>query len=386
MHRFPSFLRVVMFISYAQNFEDVMLWRALKDLETGFYVDIGAQDPVIDSISRGFYEHGWRGVHVEPTPVYAAKLRADRPDEIVIEAAIGTDDEPIDFFEVPETGLSTGVLEIARMHEERGEEIVRRTVETKSLARLFDEIGEREIHWLKIDVEGMEAAVLESWLPSSARPWVLVVEATIPMSSDADFRRWEPIVLSLGYRFCYFDGLNRFYVHETKAELERHFGVGPNVFDDFALQGASSRVEQPHHLLVERDERIAALTAELDRANHRLDEVYTSRSWRWSRPLRIIETARRASASPRRHVRAGMERGLAWLSGHPRVKEAAISLLRIAPPLQRRLWTFAQSRGYGGKAQTVLGGSIWSLEPDADVAAAWRDLVADHDPVRSRQR
>ena len=33
------------FISYAQNYEDVILWRALRDVEHGFYVDVGAADP-----------------------------------------------------------------------------------------------------------------------------------------------------------------------------------------------------------------------------------------------------------------------------------------------------------------------------------------------------
>ena len=32
------------FISYAQNFEDVMLWRALKHVENGFYIDVGANE------------------------------------------------------------------------------------------------------------------------------------------------------------------------------------------------------------------------------------------------------------------------------------------------------------------------------------------------------
>ena len=54
-----------MFNSYAQNFEDVILWRALKHVENGCYVDIGANDPVVDSVSLAFYERGWRGVHVE---------------------------------------------------------------------------------------------------------------------------------------------------------------------------------------------------------------------------------------------------------------------------------------------------------------------------------
>jgi hypothetical protein len=43
-----------MFVSYAQNFEDVMLWRAFRDVEQGFYVDLGAQDPLVDSVSLAF--------------------------------------------------------------------------------------------------------------------------------------------------------------------------------------------------------------------------------------------------------------------------------------------------------------------------------------------
>ena len=41
------------FVSYAQNYEDVMLWRALKHVKNGFYVDVGANDPLIDSGHTG---------------------------------------------------------------------------------------------------------------------------------------------------------------------------------------------------------------------------------------------------------------------------------------------------------------------------------------------
>ena len=53
-------------ISYAQNFEDVMLWRALQHVGAGYYVDIGANDPVVDSVTRWFYEQGWSGLNIEP--------------------------------------------------------------------------------------------------------------------------------------------------------------------------------------------------------------------------------------------------------------------------------------------------------------------------------
>lgn len=57
--------------SYAQNFEDVILWRVLRHVERGTYIDLGAQDPVADSVSLAFYENGWRGLHVEPVSFYA---------------------------------------------------------------------------------------------------------------------------------------------------------------------------------------------------------------------------------------------------------------------------------------------------------------------------
>ena len=53
--------RIKPFRSSAQNFEDVVLWRVLEDVEKGCYVDVGACDPVIDSITWPFYEQGWRG-------------------------------------------------------------------------------------------------------------------------------------------------------------------------------------------------------------------------------------------------------------------------------------------------------------------------------------
>ena len=43
------------FVSYAQNQEDVVLARALRpDDSEGFWVDVGAGDPVLDSVTAAF--------------------------------------------------------------------------------------------------------------------------------------------------------------------------------------------------------------------------------------------------------------------------------------------------------------------------------------------
>ncbi|WP_139113541.1 FkbM family methyltransferase, partial [Stutzerimonas stutzeri] len=235
------------FVSYAQNFEDVMLWRALKHVENGFYIDIGAQHPVVDSVSLAFYEHGWRGVHVEPTLQYSSLLRAARPDESVFQLAIGNQSQQLTFFEFEDTGLSTADAEVARKHQERGFKCRETLVPILSLDALLQQVGARDIHWLKVDVEGLEKEVLESWQSSSNLPWVVVVESTRPLSQEKSHQEWEALLLVKGYSYVYFDGLNRFYVSPEHSELTEAFDAPPNVFDGFVLSGTAS---QPFYSLV----------------------------------------------------------------------------------------------------------------------------------------
>ena len=54
------------FVSHAQNFEDVMLHRALRHVTKGFYVDIGADHPTDLSVTKAFYDRNWRGIGLIP--------------------------------------------------------------------------------------------------------------------------------------------------------------------------------------------------------------------------------------------------------------------------------------------------------------------------------
>ena len=222
------------FVSYAQNFEDVILWRVLHEVEGGRYLDVGAQDPVIDSVSMAFYEAGWRGIHVEPTPAYAARLREARPEEIVIEAAVTDASGPIPFFEIPETGISTGKKDIAAHHTNSGYKPRKTFAPTVRLDSLFEMI-DGDFHWMKIDVEGMEPDVLRSWGESAKRPWLLVIEATYPSTQEPTDHLWIDEVLRRGYTKAYFDGLSRYFVHEDHRELAALFEAPANVFDRFAV-------------------------------------------------------------------------------------------------------------------------------------------------------
>jgi FkbM family methyltransferase len=229
------------FISYAQNFEDVMLWRALGHVAAGTYVDVGAQHPVVDSVSKAFYERGWRGTHIEPVPEFADMLRHDRPDETVLQVALGAAEGTLELNVFAHTGLSTAVDEHARRHhDENGMEVNRIAVPVLTLKSGLQALSGKDVHWLKIDVEGYEEQVLRGWDSSQLRPWVMVIEATVPGSPDVDCAAWDPLLVAANYRFVYFDGLNRFYIAAEHDELAAAFSCPPNVFDRVELSGLAS--------------------------------------------------------------------------------------------------------------------------------------------------
>ena len=300
------------FVSYAQNFEDVMLWRALKHVEDGFYIDIGAQHPVVDSVSLAFYEQGWRGVHVEPTQQYSSLLRAARPDESIFQLAIGNQSQRLTFFEFEDTGLSTADAEIARQHQASGFKCKETLVPILSLDALLQQAGAQDIHWLKVDVEGLENEVLASWQGSSNLPWVVVVESTRPLTQEESHQEWDALLLAKGYSYVYFDGLNRFYVSPAHPELAEAFDSPPNIFDGFVLSGTasqpfcnlvSSRAQQAESKAEQAEVKAQQAESKAEQAEVKaqqaeaasnqvlaqLHAVYASTSWKVTKPIRVIK-------------------------------------------------------------------------------------------------
>jgi len=220
------------FTSYAQNFEDVRLWRAFFDVERGRYLDIGSQDPVRDSVSLAFYKLGWRGVHVDASPIYAEAMRNARSDETVIAAAVSTTPGSLHFWNIDDTGLSTGCADIAERHAQAGWPCREIIVPTITLAEIFEQMGTDPVHWMKIDVEGMESDVLASWGAHPTRPQVLVIEATAPLTQNPTDSEWQDLVLSRGYRDVLFDGLSRYFVHESCVNRAEYLTLSPNIFED----------------------------------------------------------------------------------------------------------------------------------------------------------
>jgi len=221
------------FISYAQNAEDVVLWRALGDVKDGRYVDVGAADPLDYSVTAAFYERGWRGVNIEPVPAFAAALRRHRPEDVIVQKAAGATGGTLELYVAEGTGLSTASADVAARGGQHGHHFVQVEVPVATLDEILEDAGlvGADIHFLKVDVEGFEADVLAGADLGRWKPWIVVVEATEPLGTGQTHQEWEPLVLAAGYRFCLFDGLNRFYASPDHPELFERLSYPVCVFD-----------------------------------------------------------------------------------------------------------------------------------------------------------
>jgi len=273
------------FISYAQNLEDVMLWRALKHIDRGFYVDVGAAWPDEHSVTKAFYEKGWSGINIEPNPVHYSKLKEQRPRDINLNVAISDTSGSIEMSFIEDTGLSTLDLEIAKTHQAAGWGVKKELVDVKSLGQVWKEhIPQGQaVHFLKIDIEGLEEAAIRGNDWTNNRPWIVVVEATLPMSQVESHHTWEPMLVKAGYRFVYADGLNRFYIAKEHGELEEAFKYPPNVFDEYSL---ASQVDAEH--------RAAEAATNLHQAIQRADLAESHATQAWDQAQIIIGKAAHA--------------------------------------------------------------------------------------------
>jgi len=317
------------FISYAQNFEDVMLWRSLGHVSNGFYVDVGAAWPDTDSVTKAFYERGWQGVNIEPNPEHYAKLLECRPNDVNLDLALSDKPGSLLMNFISGTGLSTLDEKIASHHVSAGWGVEKKKVNVKTLASVWNSyipIGQ-DVHYLKVDVEGLEGKVLlgNDW--KRFRPWVVLVEATLPLSKNESYASWEGVLLSAEYQFAYADGLNRFYVANEHSELLSAFKYPPNVFDDFLLHTHLQTRE------FAEEERARAL-----RLTDQLQRIYNSLSWRITAPLRwgdrkarfylesvcIGKTKRRL----KKLTLSCFRRIIAVIATHPRLRSKCVILIQ----------------------------------------------------------
>jgi FkbM family methyltransferase len=262
-------------ISYTRNFEDVMICRALKHIERGFYIDVGASHPVSDSNTFALYRSGWRGLVIEPQDIFNNDWLTYRAEDLLLNAAIGHSEGEMTLYKPTDYGqAATTNPDFAKSYVERGLAMAQTQVKVHTLTNvLLKARPQGDIHLLSVDVEGAERAVIEGLDWARFRPWLVVLESTFPGVPTPNYHEWEALLLSQGYEFAYFDAVNRFYVAKEHSDLKQHFDHPPCVWDGFESNEVVYLREQASQHATMQADLAAQTTLQITSHKNQLNEM-----------------------------------------------------------------------------------------------------------------
>jgi FkbM family methyltransferase len=247
-------------LSYAQNREDVLLNRLFPAGPGGFYVDAGACHPVLNSVTKLFYERGWHGINIEPIPSLSRVLAQDRPRDINLHVGLSNREGTSTFYEcLPWPELSTFSPGQAEDLRRQGFALAEHAIPVTTLARVCEQHVGRTIDFLKVDVESHEREVLEGADWGRYRPRVVVVEATRPCTTIPSHEDWESILLEVDYLFAAFDGINRYYVRAEDQSLLPLLGTPVSVFDHYEIYEHHRQTQEIRHALEAAQDELVSM-------------------------------------------------------------------------------------------------------------------------------
>ena len=165
---------------YSQDGEETFLREFFGDKKDGFYVDVGAYNPLRFSNTVWAYERGWKGINIEPNTEGHKKFLQMRNSDVNLNCGISEEEGLMSYFEFDEGAYNTFCpeeipcdLEVKRVNK----------IETRRLDLVFKEYGVNHIDFLDIDVEGYELSVLNSNNWDLYRPTIVLIEQKIEMEN-----------------------------------------------------------------------------------------------------------------------------------------------------------------------------------------------------------
>ena len=167
----------------SQEGEDILIKRLLKGLyaEPGYYIDVGAHDPIRFSTTLHYYMRGWRGINIEPNPDVIEKFGKLRPHDVNLNVGVAQQAGQMRYYRFIEPAFNTVCSEQADYAKTKTKllDIVEIPVEPLEtlLNRYLPREQEERLQFINIDVEGFEMAVLKSNDWSRYRPKLILVEA-----------------------------------------------------------------------------------------------------------------------------------------------------------------------------------------------------------------
>ena len=166
------------FGSHSQHREDIIVDKLTGNKKTGFYVDIGANNPFGFNNTKRFYDKGWSGINIEPNTRGFNLFLKERKRDINLNIGISKKEGSLNFYQMEPDLLSTFSKEDAIHNQKNGYALIKeKKVKTTPLEKVLDKYApKKEIDFFSVDTEGYDLEVLKSNNWKKYKPKIIIVE------------------------------------------------------------------------------------------------------------------------------------------------------------------------------------------------------------------
>ncbi|MBN8710078.1 MAG: FkbM family methyltransferase [Verrucomicrobia bacterium] len=201
---------------FGQEGEDAVLSGLIdpKGNREGFFVDVGAHHPTRFSNTWKFYQAGWRGINIDPTPGSMTSFREIRTEDVNLEVGVSYEAAMRKFYcynEPALNGIDNDRREELKDTHYKLERIL--DIETLPLSEILRRHESKFVspNFLTIDVEGLEIEVLSS-LDLNRYPFdFILIEQRLPnLAALGDSDIWR-FMTERGYKAVACTGRTVFY-------------------------------------------------------------------------------------------------------------------------------------------------------------------------------
>lgn len=177
---------------HSQYGQDLYLWEHVFNRRpTGFFLDIGGNDPVRNNNSYYLEKRGWTGLAFDPMSRFRLRWLSERSAKFH-QVAIANRVEERDFTEFsPREGWEhalSGFSELVRREDKAIYDSKSYKVRTAPVGDFLDE--GQHVDLIMIDVEGAEPMVLEGIDFEKIRPDYLLIENVSQLGGSEDIRSY----------------------------------------------------------------------------------------------------------------------------------------------------------------------------------------------------
>ena len=189
--------------SWSQSAEDIVLFSLLGGKKNGFYIDLGAHDPTVISVTKLFYDLGWKGINVEANPHKFKVIDQVRTRDINLNYAVGKK-KNYKLFVMSASSMSTVNMKALQKLRSEGRTKVVESVSVKGirLEEILKVYCKEPIDFLNIDIEGQDYEALKSANFESLKidfwPLWISVENQMPIKNTLRMNSVNYLI-SLGY-------------------------------------------------------------------------------------------------------------------------------------------------------------------------------------------